>query len=227
MEVRSGLGSRLRPLGSRLWIEDTSRASGQCGGYNSSNTHTTQGGVGHNNIASSTNQLDVRPKRNTGWHASPPDRLRASGGKDAKHGEEPRTRRAHRSNIMLACMHTHHRRSTIVHACTRSPSKSWVGRGCPSTPPVPKYRAEAQRLICHMPICLPHLSTRSDAIRNHRSVCDPSAAAAGCVSCGWPLPIRGRPGAHHGAHASGGLQDVPGQGLTMRARSLAVAAPCR
>jgi hypothetical protein len=68
---------RLRPLGSRLWIEDTSRASGRCGGYNSSNTHTTQGGVGHNNIASSTNQLD---EINTGWHASPPDRLRASGG---------------------------------------------------------------------------------------------------------------------------------------------------
>jgi len=67
--VRSGLGSRLRPLGSRLWIEDTSRASGRCGGYTSSNTHTTQGGVGHKNIASSTNQLD---QINTGWHASPP-----------------------------------------------------------------------------------------------------------------------------------------------------------
>lgn len=176
MEVRSGLGSRLRPLGSRLWIEDTSRASGQCGGYNSSNTHTTQGGVGHNNIASSTNQLDVRPKRNTGWHASPPDRLRASGGKDAKHGEEPRTRRAHRSNIMLhACTRTTDALPSCTHAPDPLPNHGLaVGvhlhLRCPSTGLKPNVSSATCPSVCRicLPVLMPYATTDPCAIRLRR-----------------------------------------------------------
>ena len=178
MEVRSGLGSRLRPLGSRLWIEDTSRASGQCGGYNSSNTHTTQGGVGHNNIASSTNQLDVRPKSTPAGTRRPraPDRLRASGGKDAKHGEEPRTRRAHRSNIMLhACTRTTDALPSCTHAPDPLPNHGLaVGvhlhLRCPSTGLKPNVSSATCPSVCRicLPVLMPYATTDPCAIRLRR-----------------------------------------------------------
>lgn len=175
-------GSRLRPLGSRLWIEDTSRASGRCGGYNSSNTHTTQGGRWVTTTSlhqHTTNQLD---EINTGWHASPPDRLRASGpcrargGKDAKHGEEPRTRRAHRSNIMLhACTRTTDALPSCTHAPDPLPNHGLaVGvhlhLRCPSTGLKPNVSSATCPSVCRicLPVLMPYATTDPCAIRLRR-----------------------------------------------------------
>lgn len=180
--LRSGLGSRLRPLGSRLWIEDTSRASGRCGGYNSSNTHTTQGGVGHNNIASSTSQQINLTKSTPAGTRRPrtgserQGQCRARGGKDAKHGEEPRTRRAHRSNIMLhACTRTTDALPSCTHAPDPLPNHGLaVGvhlhLRCPSTGLKPNVSSATCPSVCRicLPVLMPYATTDPCAIRLRR-----------------------------------------------------------
>jgi len=177
VEVRSGLGSRLRPLGSRLWIEDTSRASGRCGGYNSSNTHTTQGGVGHNNIASSTNQLD---EINTGWHASavaPGQAQSARGG--AKMLSMARNRAPAAPIAPTSCWHACTRTTDALPSCTHAPDplpNHGLAVGvhlhlrCPSTGLKPNVSSATCPSVCRicLPVLMPYATTDPSAIRLRR-----------------------------------------------------------
>lgn len=174
--LRPGSGYLESPDSARLrlslWIEDTSRASGRCGGYNSSNTHTTQGGVGHNNI--------VHQQINTHTlHASPrqaQSAARGAWGKDASmHGEEPRTR-AHRSNIMLhACTRT----TDALPPCTHGPDplpNHGLAVGvhlhlrCPSTGLKPNVSSATCPSVCRicLPVLMPYATTDPCAIRLRR-----------------------------------------------------------
>ena len=130
---------------------------------------------GHNNIFIVTNQQTTCCTRR-------PDRLRpqsvrlARGGKDAKHGEEPRTRRAHRSNIMLhACTRT----TDALPSCTHAPDplpNHWLAVGvhlhlrCPSTGLKPNVSSATCPSVCRicLPVLMPYATTDPCAIRLRR-----------------------------------------------------------